>query len=116
MYNKLTNIISKLQIHEIITQNSVSQELFAKTVSYSGIQNKFHIDSPEIISYEKNLEERQNDIKKFTRLAMSNPTNTSHNDLVKELYKKSDFYNSTYENQLLHELVNNKNLLSDLGL
>lgn len=100
------NIISKTQLNEIIAQNSGSEDIFAKTVSYSGIQNNFHVDIPEILRYEKQLQERKNDIEKFTNLAMSDCENLSHNDLVMELLKK-DF--------VLSELSTNEDLLRDLG-
>lgn len=108
-------IISKTQINNKVLPDAISDDLFAKTISYSGIQNSFHIDIPEILSYENELEERKNDIKKFTKLAMSDVDNLSHNDLVMNIYK-DDFYGSEYEKEILLELSENKNLLNDLGL
>ncbi len=101
------NILSKTQLEDIITQNSGSEDIFAKTVSYSGIQNNFHIDIPEILKYEKQLQERKNDIEKFTNLAMSDWENLSHNDMVMEIFK---------ENIILSELSTNEALLHDLGI
>ena len=92
-----------------------ADDLFAKTISYSGIQNNFHIDIPEILSYEKQLEDRKNDIKKFTELAISDVENLSHNDLVMEIYKNG-FCGSEFESEILSELSNNEKLLKDLGL
>ena len=108
-------IISKTQTDNKILQDTVSDDLFAKTISYSGIQNNFHIDIPEILSYEKQLEDRKNDIKKFTELAMSDLDNLSHNDLVMEIYK-NDFYGSEFESEIISELSENERLLKDLGL
>ncbi len=108
-------IISKTQTNNKILQNTVSDDLFAKTISYSGIQNNFHIDIPEILSYEKHLEDRKNDIKKFTELAISDVENLSHNDLVMEIYKNG-FCGSEFESEILSELSNNEKLLKDLGL
>ena len=108
MFNNLNNdIISKSQLHEKIAQNVASEDIFAKTVSYSGIQNKFHFDIPEILIYEKELQDRKNDIQKFTNLAMSDMDNLSHNDLVMELFKRDIF---------LSELSTNEKLLHDLGI
>jgi hypothetical protein len=117
MFNYLNNdIISKSQLHEKISKNTLSEDIFAKTVTYSGIQHNFHFDIPEIINYEKSLQDRTNDIKKFTNLAISNPNNLSHNDRVRELYTKTEFYGSEYENYILSELSTNNDLLKDLGL
>jgi len=55
-----------------------------------------------------NLYQKKTDIKNFTKLALSNPENTSHNDLVKE--KELDEYD------LLFDLSNNDEFLKDLGL
>lgn len=116
MFNNLNNdIISKSQLHEKIAQNAVSEDIFAKTVSYSGIQNKFHFDIPEILIYEKELQDRKNDIQKFTELVMSDLDNLSHNDMVMELFKNELSY-SEYENAILSELSINENLLRDLGI
>lgn len=108
MFNNLNNdIISKSQLHEKIAQNVASDDIFAKTVSYSGIQNRFHFDIPEILKYEKELQERKNDIQKFTNLAMSDMENLSHNDLFMELVQEDVF---------LSELASNESLLRDLGI
>lgn len=55
-----------------------------------------------------NLYQKKTDIKKFTELALSNPEDTSHNDLVKE--KNLDEYD------LLFDLPDNEDFLKDLGL
>ncbi len=116
MFNNLNNdIISKSQLHEKISQNVVSEDIFAKTISYSGIRNKFHFDIPEILIYEKELQDRKNDIQKFTNLAMSDLDNLSHNDMVMEIFKNG-FANSEYEDAVLSELSMNEKLLRDLGI
>ncbi len=55
-----------------------------------------------------NLYQKRTDIKKFTKLALSNPDDFSHNELVKE--KELDEYD------LLFDLANNEEFLKDLGL
>ena len=59
--------------------------------------------------YEKNC-----DIKNFSKLVLSNPENTSHNELVDELFKKGT--TDPFEDEKLFELSNNKRFLRDLGL
>lgn len=111
--NSNNNIISKSQLHQEIIKNTVLDDLFAKTISFTGVQYKFHIDIPEILSYEKRLQERKYDIEKFTNLVMSDLENTSHNDMVMEIYK-NDFFGSDYESEILSELSVNEKLLKDL--
>ena len=55
-----------------------------------------------------NLYQRKTDINNFTMLALSNPEDTTHNDLVKE--KELDEYD------VLFDLTNNEEFLKDLGL
>lgn len=62
-----------------------------------------------------NLYERKTDINNFTRIALSDPENTSHNDIVDELFSKDGIVNP-YGEEALFELSENKKFLEDLGL
>ena len=55
-----------------------------------------------------NLYQKRTDIKKFTKLTLSNPEDLSHNELVKE--KELDEYD------ILFDLSNSEEFLKDLGL
>lgn len=61
-----------------------------------------------------NLYEKQCDIKKFTKLALSNPENNSHNKIMEELFSKG-IIDPTEDEKLL-ELSDNRRFLRDLGL
>lgn len=114
MFNNLdNNIITKSQLHEKLIFNACPDDIFAKTLSYSGIKNEFHIDIPEILIYEKELLERKADIEKFTNLVISDLDNMSHNELVMDIYKDG-FVGSEYEQSVLSELAVNQRLLEDL--
>ena len=65
---------------------------------------------------EKALElyERKSDINKFTSLVLSDPENTSHNDIMSDLFK--DGVKDPFEDEKLAELADNKRFLRDLGL
>ncbi len=60
------------------------------------------------------LYEKQCDIKNFSKLVLSNPENTSHNEIVDELLKKGIV--DPLEDEKLEQLANNSKLLKDLGL
>lgn len=60
------------------------------------------------------LYERKCDIKNFTKLVLSDPENTSHNERVEQLLKEGVF--DPLENSVIEELANNKKLLDDLDL
>jgi len=117
MFNNLNsdNIITKSQIFERVQPNKILGDSFAKTVNYYGIHNNFCLDIPEIIEDEKNLQERSNDIAKFTKLATSDIENTSHNELVEKLFADKTIMKE-YESKILSSLTSNTQFLSDLGL
>lgn len=61
-----------------------------------------------------NLYERKTDINNFTRLALSNPENTSHNQIVNDLFGQ-DGVVDPFEDDVLFSLSDNERLLKDLG-
>ncbi len=58
--------------------------------------------------------ERQADIKKFTKLALSDPENTSHNKIVDALFSHGIV--NIEDNEKLKKLSDNTRFLKDLGL
>ena len=58
--------------------------------------------------------ERKCDIKNFSKLVLSDPENTSHNDIVHDLFSKGIIDPS--EDEKLLELSDNRRFLRDLGL
>jgi len=61
------------------------------------------------------LYEHKSDVKKFTKLALSNPENTSHNKLVDALFTHG-IVSVNEDDEKLLELSDNKRFLKDLGL
>lgn len=61
-----------------------------------------------------NLYERNCDIRNFTKLALSNPENQSHNEIMDELFSQGVIDPS--DDEKLMELSNNSRFLRDLGL
>lgn len=59
--------------------------------------------------------ERKSDIKNFTKLALSDPENTSHNKLVDALFTHG-IVSVNEDDEKLLELSDNKRFLRDLGL
>ena len=60
------------------------------------------------------LYEKKCDIKNFSKLVLSNPENTSHNELVEELFQKGVI--DPLEDEKLEKLADNSRFLRDLGL
>ena len=60
------------------------------------------------------LYERKSDINKFSKLALSDRENTSHNDLMKNLFESG--VTDPFEDIKLEQLADNQKFLKDLGL
>ncbi len=60
------------------------------------------------------LYENQQDIKKFSQLVLSDPENTSHEEMVNQLFDKGIF--DPLEDEKLERLADNSKFLRDLGL
>lgn len=58
--------------------------------------------------------ERQADVKKFTKLALSDPENKTHNKLVEALFSHGIV--NVEDDEKLIELSDNRRFLKDLGL
>lgn len=58
--------------------------------------------------------ERQCDIKNFSKLALSDIDNISHNEIMQEMVNKGVV--DPFEDEKLAELANNEKFLKDLGL
>ena len=73
-----------------------------------------YVDRTEISSSALELLQRDNDISKFTKLAMSDPTDYSHLDRMNELF--ADGIVDVFEDDVLQSLVTNSKLWDDLEL
>lgn len=62
-----------------------------------------------------NLYERKTDIKNFTRLALSDSENTTHNKIVDELFNEEGVVDP-FDDDKLFNLSDNERFLKDLGL
>ena len=62
-----------------------------------------------------NLYERKTDITNFTKLALSNPENTTHNKIVDDLFRSNGTVDPFSEDALF-SLSENEKFLKDLGL
>ena len=109
------NIITKSQMYEQTQPDKVLGDSFAKTINYHGIHSNFCLDIPEIIEEEKRQQERRDDIAKFTKLAVSDLENDSHNKLVEKLFSDKEFL-SVYTDDIISSLSSNEQLLRDIGL
>lgn len=73
-----------------------------------------YVDKTEISANAIELFQKDCDIKKFNKIAMSDADDFSHLDRVKELF--ADGIIDAYEDDVLKELINNPKLWDDLEL
>ena len=73
-----------------------------------------YVDKTDISDMAMQLVERDNDIKKFTKLAMSDADDNSHIALMDELFAQG--ISDPFEEDILSALSENSDLWDDLGL
>ncbi len=83
------------------------------TFSDSYSQN-LYIDKTDISDTALRLYERDNDIRKFTQLAMSDMDDLSYMDLMEQLF--SEGVSDPFDDKTITELSANRDLWDDLGL
>ena len=101
------------------------KNLVQKLKSMNGVLEQHNVTSPILKSENKfltimseralNLYERKSDIKKFTRLAMSNPEDSSHENIIDELFAKGIAKDYLSDDNLI-KLSDNSKILKDLNL
>lgn len=107
MFKKLAQQLKIANSHK--NDNYLMTEPFAK--DFLTPKNKF---LEKISKKAVELYERKSDIKRFSKLVLSDPENTSHNDLVNDLFK--DGVIDPLIDEKLEELADNQKFLKDLGL
>ena len=73
-----------------------------------------YVDKTDISDRAMQLVERDNDIKKFTKLSMSDADDDSHMTLMNELFSQG--ISDPFEEDILSALAENSDLWDDLGL
>ncbi len=101
----------------------LAQKLSKERKKYSNIATNpldVDFDSKKSVFLDKltktavNMYERNCDIKNFAKLALSNPENNSHNEIMDELFSKGIL--DVSDDEKLLELSDNTRFLRDLGL
>lgn len=82
--------------------------------AYSNVDKGLFIDETNISSQAMQLYQRDTDIKNFTTLALSNPEDTSHNEMVQNLFENG--VTDVLAEETVNNLSSNTKLLDDLEL
>lgn len=81
---------------------------------YKKIDENLLIDETAISNQALNMYQKEQDIKNFTNLAMSNPEDMSHEEILAGLFDKGVI--DPFSQELAGELSQNQRLLDDLAL
>lgn len=81
---------------------------------YKNADSAFLIDETAISNEALNLYQKEQDVKQFNNLAMSDPNDLSHEEIISNLFNKG--LTDPFSDEALSSLVDNEKLLSDLGL
>lgn len=115
MLNGINNVNDELknaQLQEQLGVNGVVTNPINNP--YRNIDKNLLIDETAISNEAINLYQKEQDIKQFTLLAMSNPDDMSHEEIVAGLFDKG--VSDLFSDETLEELSVNEKLLEDLEL
>lgn len=111
--NNKDNLLQSPLSNGMLGTNSVR---FINRNAYSSnpYSQGLYVDKTDISDKAMQLIERDNDIKKFTKLAMSDKNDNSHLALMEELFSQG--ISDPFEEDILSDLAENSDLWDDLGL
>lgn len=104
---------SQLERQNNVVNLSMLRSNLAKLNTNSSANN-LYVDKTEISSNAMDLYQRDCDIKNFNKIAMSDMNDYSYLEKMQELF--ADGVTDVFEDDVLAEIANNKNLWDDLGL
>ncbi len=81
---------------------------------YKNYDRSLLIDESAISQQAVNLYQKEQDIKQFTSLAMSNPEDLSHEEIISSLFQKGVV--DPFSDEAIEALTNNEKLLRDIAL
>lgn len=114
-------MVNGVNLNDEISNNQIDRQLGVSGVATNPINNPYRnndknllIDETAISDEAVNLYQKEQDVQKFTNLAMSDPNDMSHEDIIAGLFSKG--VSDPFSDETLQQLAGNKNLLSDLEL
>lgn len=93
---------------------NIKTTLKTKEKSFSGMTSPVSSVLKNLSKHALDLYVKKADINKFTKLALSNPQDKSHNEIVKKLFEQENIIDPLSEENL-SGLIGNENFLKDLG-
>lgn len=81
---------------------------------YKNIDKSLLIDETAISNEAVNLYQKEQDVKQFSALAMSNPEDLSHEEIISNLFNSGNV-SDLFSDDVLGGLATNQNLMNDLS-
>lgn len=114
-------MVNGVNLNDELNQSKLSDQIGISGVvtnpinnPYKNIDRNLLIDETAISDEAVNLYTKEQDVKKFNSLAMSDPDDLSHDEIISNLFDKGA--TDPLSDEALQELSSNKRLLNDLSL
>jgi len=115
MLNGINNLNDELNNSQLNGQMGISGVVTNPINNpYKNIDKSLLIDETAISNEAVDLYQKEQDIKQFNSLAMSNPEDLSHEEIISNLFNGG--VSDLLSDESLSELSGNKRLLDDLSL
>lgn len=116
MLNGINNLNDELNVSQTDKQLGTVNGVVTNPIHnpYNTDNKNYLIDETAISDEAVNLYQKEQDIKQFNNLAMSNPEDLSHEEIISQLFGQG--VPDLFSNETFNELANNQNLLNDLEL
>lgn len=114
-------MVNGINLNDELNSSQLNEQLGVSGIVTNPINNPYKnldknllIDETAISNEAVNLYQKEQDVKQFNSLAMSNPEDLSHEEIISNLF--SSGVSDPLSDEAASGLANNSNLLSDLGL
>lgn len=114
-------MLNGINLNEELKNNTTDGQIGVSSVvtnpinnPYKNIDKSLLIDETAISDEAVNLYQKEQDVKEFNSLAMSDPEDLSHEEIIAGLFNKG--VSDPYSDEIVEELSTNSKLLEDLSL
>lgn len=112
MLNGINNELNGSSLDSRISVSGVATNPISNP--YKNIDKSLLIDETAISNEAVNLYQKDQDVRQFNTLAMSDPQDLSHEDIIAGLFNNG--VSDPLSEEMIGELSDNQRLLEDLGL
>lgn len=114
-------MLNGVNINDELNSSQLKEQVWVSSVvtnpinnPYKNIDKNLLIDETALSDEALNLYQKEQDVNGFNALAMSNPEDLSHEEIISKLFNKGIC--DPFSDEAITSLTNNKKLLEDLDL